>query len=208
MKFLLLFLLLSCVILYAQERDPLALDAAKKIHRGIYKEIQLYDFSKNPTGKILASRNYQIIFRKSNFYPAPILDSSYWEVRFYGNGPGQGQYRFKKPIEIYQHIRFLYIWVYGMHLPTTVHFLIEDTYGRIHLLKIGNLKFRGWRKLKVEVPDAIVQRDWSLGVQKTLKIIGLSIRTGSPAPLKSARFFFIDNLSAYVRDKYKSPQKN
>lgn len=191
--------------LFAIEREPLLRNAASEIHPGIYSETKLESFESPPEekGVAKASRNYEFEAELADEYPAAVYGSEkYYAFRFNGEGPGQGTFRFRTPVAISKHARELRLWAYGLHLPGTLHLLLEDTYGRVHLLKIGRLKYRGWRRLSVMVPDHIVQKDYNAGSPRTLKILGLSYRTGSPRPLKKKRLFFLDEMSATVRPKF------
>ncbi|MDR0684441.1 MAG: flagellar filament outer layer protein FlaA [Spirochaetaceae bacterium] len=48
--------------------------------------------------------------------------------------------------------RVIDIWVWGSNLNYSIEAYIRDTNGMIHSVPMGNLKFVGWRNLRVDVP--------------------------------------------------------
>ncbi|MDR3356288.1 MAG: flagellar filament outer layer protein FlaA [Spirochaetaceae bacterium] len=65
---------------------------------------------------------------------------------------GDGQ-----PVEIplQGRIRVIDVWVWGSNLNYSIEAYIRDNRGIIHSVPLGNLKYIGWRNLRVDVPSGI-----------------------------------------------------
>ncbi len=172
---------------------------------GIYQEILLESFDSLPFTERDIRQNESIrahLIIKED-YPAPLPDSGrYLTVEIESDGPDALQVFFRRQPVLRQHTRWFSIWAHGMKLPGDLLILVEDTRGQVHQLSFGTLNFRGWRRLTAEVPDHVIQYDHVPGINEALKIVQLIYRPGPRKRLKKDQIFFLDNLSASVREKY------
>jgi hypothetical protein len=54
-------------------------------------------------------------------------------------------------------IRYLDMWVWGSNYDYYVDIHLRDYRGMIHVLKLGNINYRGWRDLRIQIPTWIPQ---------------------------------------------------
>jgi len=73
--------------------------------------------------------------------------------------PVQGEGNDAKPFEIPMpgRIRYLDLWVWGANLDYNVEAYIRDFQGAVHIIKMGNLAYTGWRNLRANVPATVHQ---------------------------------------------------
>jgi len=57
-------------------------------------------------------------------------------------------------------VKSLDMWVWGSNLRYYIEVYFKDYQGVIHVLKLGNINFRGWRNMSVNIPTNIPQFTW------------------------------------------------
>lgn len=112
----------------------------------------------------------------------------------------------KKPFVCPDFVGAVSLWVYGTESYGSLHIVLSDNNRDKLILALGNLDFRGWKKLNAEIPAHFMQIDMSAHENRTFQIE--SIFYVPPQSAERTRFlgsplvFFIDDLSVWVRPKF------
>ncbi|MCS6984853.1 MAG: flagellar filament outer layer protein FlaA [Leptospiraceae bacterium] len=202
------FLFSIPALLFGQAELKLKAQYEKEIAKGIYSEITIEDFSYMPfqDEDILKREGIKGHLSLSELYPAPFYRAGrYLKLEIESVGSDALQISFRPPREIRKYVRAFFLWVHGTNLPGDLLLVLEDTRGSLHNLSFGKLNFRGWRKLKAEVSASVVQEDLTPGEPLAVRIVQLIYRPGPPHRVKKNQVFFIDHLTAQVREKYLLP---
>jgi len=208
--FLVLKLFTVIILLNNQIYPKLQEKHKKNILFQIYQERTLVDFEKSIDKDFILHPNnqkkHQLMILTEN--SAPIIRSKkYLGWLIHPTAYENLHLNFIKPLIIHNHVRKIFIWVYGSFLPGMLSILIEDSFHRQHILKFGRLKFRGWKQLQILIPDHIVQKNRTLNANLPIKILKLIYAPGSLKRYKSWQFVFIDDLSIVERKKYLLPKE-
>lgn len=62
-----------------------------------------------------------------------------------------------RAIDIPGQVRFLDMWVWGSNFDYYIDVHVRDYRGMTHVLNLGNINYRGWRNLRIEIPTWIPQ---------------------------------------------------
>ena len=111
-----------------------------------------------------------------------------------------------KDLIIEQYCKTISIWVYGKRFSGQLSILLQDAKKRNHRIILGKLNFLGWKKLNVNIGRRITQQDDFLNQNKNMKILQIQYRPANRTRLAYWHFFYIDDISAVVRNKYKDDQ--
>ncbi len=80
-----------------------------------------------------------------------------------------------RPLPIEGITKSVSMWVVGRNTPHTLKLIIQDHFGNNAELSMGDLNFSGWKKMVVEIPPNIVQRDYHYNDIMGIKIIGFKV---------------------------------
>ena len=189
---------------------------SKKIETKIYKEQILEDFEKSKYDN-KKHLSYQVhdnnakrpSIKIRNQFPAPTKGSkNYLGIKFYAKWGDFLNVTPVKPLKVYKYCKEFYVWVYGKNYAGELSFVIQDSDKNIHRLVMGRLNFLGWRKLKVKVRNHIKQEEDLLNKKKFIQIIRIQYRAANRTRLPIWHYFYIDNISVSVRDKYTDKQSD
>lgn len=86
------------------------------------------------------------------------------------------------------------MWVWGADYFYQLEVLLRDAEGRVHVLPIGWLNFKGWKNMGVSIPTTIKQTTGYLG-SAGLSLVCFRVRT-SPTERVDNFYFFLDELQA------------
>ncbi len=75
-------------------------------------------------------------------------------------------------------------------------------------MRFGNTAFLGWKKLTVKLDKRIKQKDKYLEQQRKLKILYLQYLPRNRTRLPLWQYFYLDDMTAEVREKYKDRQSD
>ena len=219
--FLLIIFAFTLSPIYGQnggDKDKKEGKKAKAKKYTVYAEMALEDFETNnyETEKHLkfTVTRYQkggIITKDVNkdktAYPAPTGKSKkYIGIKFFGKARATGSDVLKiipaKEIKIDKHCKEISIWVYGKRMKGELSMMLRDARGRNHRLVFGRLGFLGWRKLKVRLTRRIKQSDAFLNQKSYMQILHFQYRPGNISQVPLWHYFYLDDISAMVRDKY------
>lgn len=199
----------------AKKDDKSATDTkeAKDVDRGGYAEMVLEDFEttsytdKSISFRVTKDQKAGVAVRDQ--FPAPTPGSKkYLGVKFYSKrGDVLTIYPAKKLI-IEKYCRSLSVWVYGKNFSGELSMLLRDGTGQNHRLVFGKLNFQGWKKMSVKITDRIPQEDKYLSQKRFLEITQIIYAPGNTTSLPIWNYFYLDDISASVREKYIDKQSD
>jgi len=192
--------LLPVLVLRAED---LPLEAYTDILPGIPEEKVFESFSSRfaeggPSADFRGDGFFRFIPSARFLSPAPRDRDGAW-ILYDSLRTGQAEIRFpEKPVG--DRLVSISIWVFSMDYPGSLYLLIRDGRGVLSRHSFGSLRYSGWKKLTVAIPDSVFQRDYSVSSAQNAVISGL-LYTPGPAG-NNKRLLMIDSLSITVRRKY------
>ncbi|PKL16962.1 MAG: hypothetical protein CVV49_13620 [Spirochaetae bacterium HGW-Spirochaetae-5] len=210
--FILLFFILPAVSQDAVEPEKKA-GEAEQVSQSVYTEITLEDFEStqytDANLKFVKSKEQQASLAVRDQYPAEFNNSKkYLGVKLYAKKGDTYQIFPAKPLEISKYCRSISVWVYGKKFSGELSIMLQDVNGTTHRLTLGNTAFLGWKKLTINLPTKIKQQDDYLEKENTLKILHIQYRAANNSLHPEWQYFYIDDITATVRDKYKDRQSD
>ena len=195
--------------------EPLYIEPGKKItdfekiREYIYTVTILEDFETTTYSdknlKFMQSDGQGVLSISDN-YPAPVNNSKkYLGVKVFAKKGDRFRIEFTKPIEITKYCKTISMWVYGEKIAGELSIMLRDSSGINHLVNFGyaaSSGWVGWKKLSKDLEPKIKQHDDYLGSENPIKILCIQYRAAGRAQ-GEWQFFYIDDISASVRDKYK-----
>lgn len=106
----------------------------------------------------------------------PTVDGKPYEIPFKGN------------------VARLDMWVWGADYFYQLEVLVRDAEGRVHVLPIGWLNFKGWKNMGVSIPSHIKQSTRYIGTDG-FSLVCFRVRT-SPSERVDNFYFFLDEIQA------------
>ena len=186
----------------------------------VYREITVMDFEN------IEFKDSDIIFQKTgdeeyklsirDEAPAPINSKKYLGVKLRGTRSNAIQIKFPqdKIPTIEQYCQSISVWVYGKNFTGELNLFLMDAIGKTYRLSLGKLNFHGWRKLTKIIPAEVMQTDKYLEKKTNLKILSLTyvpgtwFKPGTNILDPVWQTFYIDDITAKVREKYKDSQND
>ncbi len=107
------------------------------------------------------------------------------------------------PIDIPGRARSLDVWMWGSYHDYYVEAQIRDYRGMVYVLRLGNLAFRGWKDLTVDIPTYIPQSAIYLPATQNLQLLKLVIWTTPTEPVNN--FYVYMNQIKVLTDTFESP---
>jgi hypothetical protein len=142
-------------------------------------------------------------------YPAEFNNSKkYLGVKLFAKKGDTFQIFPAKTLEIKQYCKSISIWVYGKKFAGDFSIMLQDVNGKNHRISFGNTAFLGWKKLTVNIPPSIKQQDDFLEKENALRILHIQYRAANETLHPLWQYFYIDDITATVRDKYKDRQSD
>jgi hypothetical protein len=186
----------------------------------VYREITVMDFEN------IEFKDSDIIFQKAgdeeykvsirDETPAPVASKKYLGVKLRGTRSNAIQIKFPKdkiPV-IDKYCQSISIWVYGKNFTGELYLFLMDSLGKTYRLSFGKLNFHGWHKLTKIIPAEIIQVDKYLEKKTSIQILSLTyvpgtwFKPGTNILDPSWQTFYIDDITAKVREKYKDSQND
>lgn len=150
---------------------------------------------------------YKVTIRDQK--PAPIqVSKKYLGVKIKGKDGDWLSIMPVKDIEIDKYARSIAMWVYGKRFSGDLSIYVQDINKKNHKLSLGKLNFLGWRKLIIKVPSEVVQEDEFLNQRKSIKILKITYEPNNTTRLPRWQYFYLDDLTAMVREKYTDEQSD
>lgn len=178
-----------------------------------YEEVVLEDFEtsqytdKNVSYTVTKYQEGSASIRDQ--YPAPYRNSKkYLGVKFFGKDGDVLKIVPAKDLVIDKYCREIAIWVYGKRFAGELSILLQDTKQKTHRLLLGKMDYLGWRKLKVKLEGGIAQEDELLNQKAVMKILELQYRPANSSRQPIWHYFYLDDISAQVREKYTDRQSD
>ena len=191
--------------------EPSRTTEFEKVREYIYTEMILEDFEtaiySNDNLKFM-QRGGQGALSIGDNYPAPINNSKkYLGVKVHAKRGDRFRIEFTKPVEITQYCKTISMWVYGEKIAGELSIMLMDSAGNDHLINFGSASSSGWKKLSCNLGPRIKQHVDYLGSENPIKILYIQYRAAGRAQAEW-QFFYIDDITALVRDKYKDRQSD
>jgi hypothetical protein len=212
-------LLLCCSIgiLYAQDEKSKeaqkVLEQEKQLSDQVYKEVIIEDFEtttyteKNISIKVVKDEQAAVSMRTD--YPAPVPNSKrYLGVKVFAKSGSVLTIIPAKPFIIDKYCKYINMWVYGKNFSGELSILVKDANGNIKRLVMGKFNFLGWRKLSVPITDEIAQEDKYLAQKRNIEIVKILYNPSTLERLPAWNYFYIDDITAIVREKYIDKQSD
>ncbi len=220
MKKLFAFLIMALFFLPAYSQDAKETTEPEKksgeveqVIQKVYTEIALEDFESTQYTaanlKFIKSKDQEGSIQIRNEYAAEFNNSKkYLGVKVYGKKGDTFQVFPAKPLEINKYCKSISVWVYGKNFSGELTMILQDAAGTNHRLSFGKLNFLGWKKLTLNLDKQIKQQDSYLEQEKKLKILHFQYRPGNQTIHPEWQYFYLDDITATVRDKYKDRQSD
>lgn len=216
MKRILFTILALLMITSAYPQNKKSDTAEKKgetVSGDIYQEIILENFEstnfaqKDIQYRVSKEQKASIAIRDQ--YPAPIKDSKkYLGLKLYGRKGDFLNLVPPKKLIIDKFCKNISIWIYGKMFAGELSLLLKDANNQPHRLVFGKLDFLGWRKLSVKINPEIAQQDKYLSQRRQIEILKIIYSPGNLGRLPIWHYFYIDDITATVREKYTDRQSD
>ena len=181
-----------------------------------YREVVLEDFETNTYSKknirFRRSRGQKGSVMIRDTFAAPTFidgkkSNKYLGVKITGKNHDVFKIRPAKKLIINGYCNMISIWVYGKKFSGELSIILKDSTGKVHRLVLGKLEFSEWRKLRIKLDkNKISQQDKYLNQKSTMEIMEIQYRPKNTARLPKKQYFYIDDISVMVRDKYQDRQ--
>ena len=179
----------------------------------VYHEVTLENFEntqytdKNIDIRLIRDEKAGLSIRDE--YPAPLQNSKkYLGVKVFAKNGKVATISPPEPLIINKYCKSINMWVYGKKFSGELSIILKDASGRSHRLVMGKLNFLGWRKLSIKLTDEVAQEDKYLSQKRQMKILKILYNPGNTGRLNQWNYFYIDDITAIVREKYKDRQSD
>lgn len=172
----------------------------------IYKSEMLENFEEKAITEIFLPQETAATVNISRELTPPVSESTqYIAIRIPEPETRRVRLQFAKPPEVKAYCRAFTFWLNVEKLHARLSLIVEDREGRRHFLDSGELQFRGWRRMRLAVPQKVHQQDWYLNEKSALKLIGIEVVFARKYTKNKLPLILIDEIAAEVRDKYQVP---
>jgi hypothetical protein len=142
-------------------------------------------------------------------YPAPVNNSKrYLGVKVYAKRGDTFQIIPANPIEITKYCKAISLWVYGERSAGELSIMLQDSSGATHILNYGTIASNGWKKISKNLGTKIKQDIDYPDNKNSIKILHIQYRAFTKKTEPQWQFFYIDDITATVRDKYLDRESN
>ncbi len=207
-------MLLFILPLQSQEKEEgIEAKNGAESYQNVYTEITLEDFEtteySNNNIKFRQTRDQDAGLQIRDQFPAPLNGSKkYLGVKVKGKLGDSFQVFPAKPLEISKYAQSISIWVYGKNFAGDLSLIMQDVEDKTHSLSFGKTNFLGWKKITVNLGKNIKQQDTFLEQDKKLKILYFQYKPANKSIHPQWQYFYIDDITTTVRDKYKDSQSD
>jgi hypothetical protein len=170
-------------------------------------ETTQYTTEKNLSFRVTTYQKGDITMRDQ--YAAPSGKSKkYLGVKMYAKKGDVYSIIPAKELKIDKYCRSIAVWVYGKRFSGELSMIIQDADQQNHRVILGNTDFLGWRKMIVKLDKVVKQEDEYLNQKRFIQIMQIQYRPGNATRLPLQQYFYLDDISAMVRDKYTDRQSD
>lgn len=107
------------------------------------------------------------------------------------------------PIQIPGEVQNLDLWVWGSNRNYYLELQLRDYRGIVHTLDLGNIAFRGWQNLRIEIPTSIPQEVIYVPQRQQLELVKIVLWT-RPEERVDEFFVYFDNIKVFT-DTFEQP---
>ena len=184
----------------------------KQVTQHIYTEEIIEDFE---SSEYTTEKNLKYIISNQqdgdlqirDQFPAQYNNSKkYLGVKVFGKRGDVYKIIPAKTFEIKKYCKEISVWVYGKNFSGELQFVVQDVNGDVHNISFGKLTFNGWKKLSASVNKKIKQQNEYLEQEKSFQIIYILYKPNNDTQIPLLQYFYLDDITATVRDKYKDNQ--
>ena len=176
------------------------------IEARIYRLETLENFEEKSIEDIFLPQENAVTVKVLSELTPPVTESNrYLSVSIPEPEMRRVRLQFKNPPEIKGYCRAFSFWLNVEKLHARLALIVEDREGSRHFLDSGELQFRGWRRMRLSVPQKVHQQDWYLKEGAPLKLIGIEVVFAKKYTKGKLPLILLDEISAEVRDKYQLP---
>ena len=97
------------------------------------------------------------------------------------------------PVQFKGRVTTFDIWVWGSNHNYYLEAHLEDHMGIVHVLKLGDLLYKGWRNLSIGIPSSISQSEHYVPSLKPLSLVKLMLWT-RPTEKVDAFYIYLDQM--------------
>jgi hypothetical protein len=210
-----LILLVALLPVYGQEKPAEKPAATDKVVTGdqLYSEITVEDFETTQYSdkdmSFTKSGEQQAGVSIRDQFPAPITNSKkYLGAKIYGKQGDSLTINPARPLVIEKFCKSISVWVYGKNFSGELSMFLKDANAKVHRIPIGKLNFLGWRKMTITLTDDVAQEDKFLTQKRQLEIMKFLYKPGNTGRLPLWNYFYMDDITAVVREKYTDRQSD
>lgn len=112
------------------------------------------------------------------------------------NNPGRQNYLLgpARPYYLRGFLRRFSVWVRSDNYRHRLSLVLEDSFGRRHVLSLGTLNFKGWRRLEIQLPSEFATRNKRQTEQYRARFRGFYIQSHKREP-RSTCVLLLDHMN-------------
>jgi len=159
------------------------------------KDVSVPPDKASPPRERKADGSYQ-----STYYP-PYKDEKKYilgvRVDFFKRGHNWFAVYPYRPVKLEGVVKSFELWVCGRQKSHSLSIIIDDAFGKEHVIPMGKLNFLGWKRMFVNVPEGVIQYDYRFSEKRGITFKGLLIQT-NPLESYGKYYIYFDNLTAEI----------
>lgn len=97
-----------------------------------------------------------------------------------------------RPLAVPGIVKTISVWVVGRNFQHRLNIVVEDYFGNVNVLPMGQLNFSGWKQLTVAIPPTLDQRNPHYNTETGLKILGFTIEANIDEAYGTYYIYFDD----------------
>jgi hypothetical protein len=100
-------------------------------------------------------------------------------------------------------VKNLDMWVWGSDYNYYMDVQLRDYQGIVHVLRLGNINFKGWKNLRVDIPSSIPQNVVYVPQRKGLELVKIVLWT-RPNEKVDGFYVYLDEIKVFT-DTFETP---
>lgn len=107
------------------------------------------------------------------------------------------------PLPLPGRVKMIDMWVWGSNYDYYLECYVQDYTGVVHIIPMGDLKFQGWRNLRINIPDSIPQSQPYLPRKEALDLVKFRLWT-RPTEKVDGFQIYLDQIKV-LTDTFETP---